>query len=72
MFQLDGEFLNLRNLTLDRAQPMVRKVVSWLLKRDPSERVTADMAAIMLAVLLWAPAEWLQPNSHVSVTDVNR
>ncbi|XP_015768161.1 PREDICTED: serine/threonine-protein kinase PINK1, mitochondrial-like [Acropora digitifera] len=57
---------------LCRAQPMVRKVVSWLLKRDPSERVTADMAAIMLAVVLWAPAEWLQSNSHVSVTDVNR
>ncbi|KAK2567147.1 Serine/threonine-protein kinase Pink1 [Acropora cervicornis] len=57
---------------LCRAQPMVRKVVSWLLKRDPSERVTADMAAIMLAVVLWAPAEWLQPNSQVSVTDINR
>ena len=51
---------------------MVRKVVSWLLKRDPSERVTADMATIMLAVVLWAPAEWLQSNSQVSVTDVNR
>lgn len=57
---------------LCRAQPMVRKVVSWLLKRDPYERVTADMAVIMLAVVLWAPAEWLQPNSPVSVTDVNR
>lgn len=57
---------------LEHAQSGVKKVVTRLLKRDPSERITADMATVMLALILWAPAEWLQPNSHVAVIDINR
>lgn len=49
----------------------VSKVVSLLLKRDPSERITADTAALMLALVLWAPAEWLQDRT-VTVADLDR
>lgn len=55
----------------NRAPVGVSKVVSLLLKRDPSERITADTATLMLALVLWAPAEWLQDRT-VTVAELDR
>lgn len=54
-----------------RASTGVATVVSLLLKRDPSERISAYKAVTMLALVLWAPASWLQ-GKCVSVVDVDR
>lgn len=43
---------------LVQANSGVRKVVSLLLRRDPSERITADIAVNMLILVLRAPANW--------------
>ncbi|KAL9988815.1 hypothetical protein ACROYT_G003303 [Oculina patagonica] len=56
---------------LTQAPTGARRVVSLLLRRDPSERITADIAVTMLTLVLWAPPAWLHSN-HVSVTDINR
>lgn len=55
---------------LVQANPGVRKVVSLLLKRDPSERITADTAVNMLILLLRAPAHW-HHRSGVQAEDIN-
>lgn len=56
---------------LSQAPAGVATVVSLLLKRDPSERISADKALTMLALVLWAPASWLQ-GKCVSAADVDR
>ncbi|XP_020612386.1 serine/threonine-protein kinase PINK1, mitochondrial-like [Orbicella faveolata] len=56
---------------LAKAPVGVRKVVSLLLRRDPSERITADIAVNMLTLVLWAPTAWLH-SKHVSVIDIDR
>ena len=54
-----------------RAPLGVRRVVSLLLRRDPSERVPSNIAVTMLILVLWAPTAWLH-SKHVSVIDINR
>ena len=54
-----------------RAPVGVRRVVSLLLRRDPSERIASDIAVTMLTLVLWAPTAWLH-RKHVSVVDINR
>lgn len=54
-----------------RAPAWVATIVSLLLKREPSERISADKAVTMLALVLWAPSSWLQ-GKCVSAVDVNR
>lgn len=54
-----------------RAPVGVRRVVSLLLRRDPSDRITADIAVTMLTLVLWAPPDWLH-SKHVSVIDIHR
>lgn len=56
---------------LVRAPPGVRKIVSLLLRRDPSERIPSNIAVTMLTLVLWAPTAWLH-SKHVSVIDINR
>lgn len=54
-----------------RAPVGVKRVVSLLLRRDPFERITADIAVTMLTLVLWAPPDWLH-SKHVSVIDIHR
>lgn len=64
-------FLALTFLALDRAPSRVGRVVSLLLKRDPSERITADIAVTMLALVLWAPPAWMK-GKHVTIVAIHR
>ena len=66
-----AELISALSYALVRAPAGVATVVSLLLKRDPSERISADKAVTMLALVLWAPASWLQ-GKCASVVDVDR
>lgn len=57
---------------LSHAPPGVRRLVSLLLKRNSFERITADNAVTMLALVLWAPTPWLQSRHHISVVEIDR
>ena len=60
-------------LSVARASPCVQRVVSLLLKREFSERITADQAAAMMHLILWAPTCWLQtPRYRPDACDVSR
>lgn len=70
--RLDSRTYHDEQLPLLAMAPVgVRRVVSLLLRKDPSERIAADIAVTMLTLVLWAPTAWLH-RKHVSVVDINR
>lgn len=49
---------------------VVRHLVSNLLKRNPSQRLSADIAANVMELFLWAPSGWHKPHTTVSSPEI--
>ena len=41
----------------------VTSLVHWMLQRQPSKRISANLAATICQLCLWAPRSWLDPDS---------
>lgn len=49
---------------------LVRKLVQNMLCRNPSERLSADIAANVMQLYLWAPSSWLKANFNPSSSEI--
>lgn len=50
--------------------PIVRKLIENILKRNPNNRLSPDVAANVMQLLLWAPSAWLKPTTSVSSPEI--
>jgi serine/threonine protein kinase len=58
---LDARTYEERNLpSIDSLPPALSALVHGLLRRKPSERLSAEMAATICHIYLWGPTRWLQ------------
>lgn len=56
---------------LDENVPLlVRRLVQNMLCRNPSERLSADVAANVMQLYLWAPSSWLKANFKPSSSEI--
>ncbi|XP_063242464.1 serine/threonine-protein kinase Pink1, mitochondrial [Bacillus rossius redtenbacheri] len=53
----------------DSVPPLVASVVMGLLKRNPSQRLSAEMAATILQLHLWGPSSWLRSSGRMPATN---
>lgn len=49
---------------------IVRKLISNILHRNPSQRLAPDVAANVMQLFLWAPSSWLKPMVHVNGPEI--
>lgn len=49
---------------------IVRNLVANMLHRNPNQRLSADIAANVMQLFLWAPSAWLQPKTTVSSPEI--
>jgi serine/threonine protein kinase len=49
---------------LEAMSPLTKKLMIGLLKRNPSERLSAEMAATICHLYLWCPTVWLLPQGE--------
>lgn len=56
---------------LDENVPLlVRQLVQNMLCRNPNERLSADVAANVMQLYLWAPSSWLKANFNPSSSEI--
>lgn len=49
---------------------LVQQLVQNMLHRNPSERLSADVAANVMQLYLWAPSSWLKANFNPSSSEI--
>lgn len=51
----------------DSVPHVVAKLVMEMLSRNPSKRVSAELAATVCQLYLWAPSSWIQPGNKTKI-----
>lgn len=49
---------------------IVRKLIENILHRNPTKRLSPDVAANVMQLFLWAPSTWLRPTANVSSPEI--
>lgn len=49
---------------------IVKKLIFNLLQRNPNNRLSPDIAANVMQLFLWAPSDWLRPNSTINSPEI--
>lgn len=49
----------------DDVPPLVKKLISCILSRNPSNRPSAELAATVVQLFLWAPSSWVKKDCGV-------
>lgn len=56
---------------LDSNVPLiVRKLIENILQRNPKKRLSADVAANVMQLFLWAPSIWLKSHANIKIPDI--
>lgn len=49
---------------------LVRKLIENILRRNPNQRLSPDIAANVMQLFLWAPSSWLKPSTTVHSPEI--